>query len=87
MLDQVIDGDKTVDAVIVQDTVPISKRAVRGDNDGPTFIPIRDGLKQEFGTLCVHESMTRCSMAMSWGGKSVKVHFSIHTSSLMIHRN
>ena len=54
MMDKAIDGGRSKGVVVVQDAAPISERSVRGNNDGSTFIPVRDDLKQEFGALLVH---------------------------------
>ena len=54
MMDKAINGGRSKGVVVVQDAAPISERAVGGDNNGPTFIPVRDDLKQEFGALLVH---------------------------------
>ena len=54
MMDKAIDGGRSKGVVVVQDGAPISERSVGGNNDGSTFIPVRDDLKQEFGALLVH---------------------------------
>ncbi len=54
MMDKAIYRGRSEGIVVVQDASPISERTVGGDNNGPTFIPVRDYLKQEFGALLVH---------------------------------
>ena len=54
MMDEAIDGGGSEGVVVVQDAAPVSEGAVGGDDDGTTFIPVRDDLKQEFGALLVH---------------------------------
>ena len=54
MMDKAIDSGRSKGVVVVQDAAPISERSVGGNNDGSTFIPVRDDLKQEFGALLVH---------------------------------
>jgi hypothetical protein len=54
VMNAAIDHGGSEGVVIVQDRSPVSERAVGGDDDGPTFIPVRDDRKQEFGALLVH---------------------------------
>ena len=46
MMDKAIYGGGSKGIVVVQDAAPISERSVGGNNDGSTFIPVRDDLKQ-----------------------------------------
>ncbi len=51
MMDQAIDGGKSKDTLVVQDAASISEDVVSGDNYGPTFVPVRNDLKQTFNAL------------------------------------
>jgi len=51
MMDEAIDGGGSAGIVVVQDVSPISESAVGGYDNGTTFVPVRDDLKQELSAL------------------------------------
>ena len=52
-MDKAINGGRSKGVVVVQDVSPISESAVGGYDDGTTFVPVRDDLKQELSALLV----------------------------------
>ena len=53
MMYEAIDGGGSEGIVVVQDVSPISESAVGVYQDGTTFVPVRDDLKQELSALLV----------------------------------